>query len=520
MLMNAGSLIGTTAVTSILGFVYWWVAARRFSPEVVGIASASVSAMMLLGNFSVVGLGTLLITELPRKPEKAKSLTSTALIVVGIVGIIVGALFALVAPYVSIQFEPLRGGISQVLIFALGVSFTSITFVLDQALIGKLKGNIQLRRNIIFATVKLLALLAVSLLIPKGTGIIVYATWAFGSLLSLIVIAVPVLLKKQESIRNYLPRWSLLRKLGVAAIQHHVLNITLQLPALILPVLITILLSAKTNGWFYISWMIASFVFFISSALTTVLHAMNSAQPSSLANKARMTIGLSLLTGVLVNVVLQIATKQVLGLFGSSYANQATWCLRVLLLAVFPLTIKNHYISICRIHDHITHAILVLVPSSIFELGGAVVGAHFGQLMGLSIGWIVVVYIEGFLMLSTVYKTVWGKEVFLEPVENNYSRAKAIWLIETASQPIIGSIGVEALWLADTFKLPILRLPSVIQSGEESGRGRKSLIEYKEYSQSLKPLISEYSSSYMNIDAQKIDKYLPNQLLKEKISGR
>jgi len=58
MLINAGSLVGTTVVTSFLGFVYWWIAARHFPPDVVGIASASISAMALLGGFCILGLGT------------------------------------------------------------------------------------------------------------------------------------------------------------------------------------------------------------------------------------------------------------------------------------------------------------------------------------------------------------------------------------------------------------------------------------------------------------------------------
>ncbi len=43
MLVNTGSLIGTTAVTSVLGFGYWWVAARWFSPQAVGLGSATIS---------------------------------------------------------------------------------------------------------------------------------------------------------------------------------------------------------------------------------------------------------------------------------------------------------------------------------------------------------------------------------------------------------------------------------------------------------------------------------------------
>ena len=98
LLINAGSLFGTTIVTSGLGFVYWLVAARHFTPEAIGIASASISTMTLLGTFCIVGLGTLLITELPRQPQQASSLISTALVVVAIVSGCVGLMFALIAP--------------------------------------------------------------------------------------------------------------------------------------------------------------------------------------------------------------------------------------------------------------------------------------------------------------------------------------------------------------------------------------------------------------------------------------
>jgi len=80
LLGNAGSLFGTTVVTSGLGFVFWWVAARVFSPAAVGLSSAAISAMTLLGTGCILGLGTLLVGELPRQPGKAASLISAALL--------------------------------------------------------------------------------------------------------------------------------------------------------------------------------------------------------------------------------------------------------------------------------------------------------------------------------------------------------------------------------------------------------------------------------------------------------
>lgn len=452
ILVNAGSLVGTTVVTSVLGFIYWWVAARRFTPDTVGIASASISAMTLLGTFSVVGLGTLLITEIPRQPEKAPSLISTALMVVTVVGGCIGALFAFIAPMISKQFLPLDANIIDVIIFAGGVSLTAITLVLDQALVGLLRGVMQFGRNTLFATIKLVVLILISFVFSHITGISIYATWAAGNLLSLAIV-IPVLLKKKKTLRSYLPQKSLLRQLGATALQHHLLNITLQFPAYALPTIVTILLSARMNALFYVSWMIVNFIFYIPAALTVVLHAMNSAQQSSLADRARVTVGLALITSVLATILLQVVTTQVLAVFGHSY-EQGAWDLRILVLAAFPIIIKNHYVSICRIHDRIKVAMWVIGPGCLLELGLAIFGSHVGGLTGLSAGWVIAIYMEAALMFRTVYKAIWVAKTPQPSPEEDHAAAEAIWLVDTSMLPVITP---SYAWLAETTQLPVIR---------------------------------------------------------------
>ena len=197
--------------------MYWWIAARHFSPEAIGIASACISAMMLLGSFCVLGLGTLLITELPRQPGKEASLISTGLLVVGIVGGCAGITFALLAPYAIAGFQPLRASGVNIFIFAIGVSLNAVTLVLDQALIGLLRGSLQLWRNTLFAVVKLVTLFLVGSWLSSNIGIALYAMWAISSSISVLVLVLPIALKK-HGVKRYLPQWSLLRKLGGAAI--------------------------------------------------------------------------------------------------------------------------------------------------------------------------------------------------------------------------------------------------------------------------------------------------------------
>ncbi len=440
MLTNAASLIGTTGITSAIGFGYWWVAARGFAPQALGIASAALSVMSLLGMFCALGLGTLLITELPRQPGREGSLISTALLLVGGVGAVVGILFALLAPYVSHEFLPLRASLFDILIFGLGVSQTAITLVLDQALIGLLRGHIQLWRNTVFAVSKLALLFAASLWLAHATGMSIYATWAIGGILSLLALVCFVLLKKNLRRKSYVPQWGLLRKLGLPALQHHLLNLALQAPSMLLPVLVTALLSAEMNAWFYVSWMIVNVVFLVPSALTTVLHAMNAAQASTLAKKARSTLLLALLASAFANVILLIGTKQILDLFGANYATQATWSMRFLALAAFPLVIKVHYISICRIQDRVTQAMLSMIPGGVLELAAAALGARFGGLSGLSLGWTLAICCESLFMVPTVYRVLISKVADQYIPEQTYLEAEAMWRLETLTMPSMPAI--------------------------------------------------------------------------------
>ena len=366
--------------------------------------------MTLLGSLGILGCGTLLIGELPRQQGKEASLISTALMVVGGMGGCLGFIFAIVAPYLSSDFQVLRASIGNIAIFTMGVILTACTLVLDQTLIGLLRGKLQFWRNTIFAVIKLIVLFAVGILLSNGTGLVIYTTWAIGNILSLTAIGIFAVLKGEWSGRIYLPQWRLLQKLGPQALKHHLLNLTLQIPPLILPVLVTILLSAAENAWFYIPWTIASIANVISSALTIVLYAASSTQSTILARKLRLTLSLALVATILANCIYIFGSYQVLELFGHSYAEHAVWSLRILGLESFPFIIKNHYVAICRIQGQIAHASLTTIAGGILELSASALGAHIGGLSGLSLGWLAAMCIEAMFMSRIVYRAVLSKD--------------------------------------------------------------------------------------------------------------
>ncbi len=400
LVINAGSLVGSTAITSGLGFIFWWLAARLFPADAVGLASAGISAMMLLSTLAVLGLGTLLVGELPRDPENALPLISTALFIAGLAGGGLGIAFALAAPLVTPSLA-IGQGPEAVLLFGAGVGLTALTMVLDQALIGLLRGALQLWRNTLFATAKLLILAALGFWAASRDALLIYGIWAAGNIISLVYLAA---VAARRGVLPQLCRLRLgpIRRLGQVALGHHALNLVLQAPSLLLPMLVTALLSASMNARFYIAWMIASFAFVGPASLGTVLFAIASAEPDALAQKVRMTLKLGLAFSLLAAGALWLGSGFVLGIFNHSYAEQATPCVRILGLGVFPWLIRSHYVTLRRLQNRTLEATLFVALGALLELLGAAMGARMGGLTGLSVGWLLAIAVESSLMLPAV----------------------------------------------------------------------------------------------------------------------
>lgn len=396
---NAGSMVATAIVTSALGFVYWWLAARQFPPAAVGMAVAAISPMMLLGNLGMLGLGTLLMGELARSRVNRGPLVSTALVTAGAAGITLGIVFALCAP-LAMPSLALNQNTATVALFAIGVGLTTVTLVLDQVLIGLLRGEIQFARNGVFALAKLVILVPAGLWFTGADWLIIYATWAFGNLVSLIALAGLVYRK----IRFHRPNFGLFRHIGRTAALHHALNLALQIPNLALPIVVTIILSATATAFFYTTWMVASFVFIGPFALTLALYAASSDNTAPLWRKIRFTLGLSLAIGILTNVAVQFGANYVLGMFGPAYAEQGATVLRLIALGVFPLIVKDHYVAVSRMAGRMGQAAVFVSVGAAAELVLAAVGGVMGGLPGLAIGWVVAVSFEAVFAARVVYR--------------------------------------------------------------------------------------------------------------------
>jgi O-antigen/teichoic acid export membrane protein len=401
VLLNAGSVMSTTLVTAGLGAAFWLVAARQFSPDAVGVASAAVAAITLMGYLAMVGLGTLLMGELPRREGHRRGLINAALLVSGAIGFALGLGFALGAPLVSSDLTALDENLLAVGIFAVGVGLTAAMAVLDQSLIGLLRGGLQLTRNIVFSAVKLVILIVFGIVLTNPNGVWIYAAWIAGIAISLLVLARFYAKRGEEDLR---PRLRMLVAMRRDAASHHIFNLSIRAPDLILPLIVVSLLSAEANANFYIAWMVGSFGFMVPVSLSSVLFAVGSGDPERLSDRYRLSVGISLALGLVAVAVVMVAGGPILSLFGPTYEEHALTTLEILTLGVFPETVKAHFLSITRVERRIAQTMPLVIGGTVLEICGAVAGALIAGLSGVAAGWLIAVCIEAVVMSRTVLR--------------------------------------------------------------------------------------------------------------------
>jgi O-antigen/teichoic acid export membrane protein len=405
LLRNAASLAATTGVTSVFGFGFWIYAARVFPTQAVGYGSAAISTMMLLSTIGMFGLGTMLIGELPRR-ESRGGIMMAGLVASFIAALILGFGFALVSLAFGKHFVELSGTFVRIAIFSFGVAISSATFVFDDATIGLMRGGLQLNRNVAFSIAKIVALPACALILHDLFGVGIMLSWVLGTLVSLLPVI--VMIKRGGASILHRPDWKLFWELRKVTLAHNWLNLAINTPVKLIPVLVAIVVSPSSNAAFYVALMLVSFLTMVPTHLSTVLFAIASAAPEVIAEKLRFVLRMSLIIGVPGGVILGLSSHLVLSIFGSSYASQATVPLWLLIIGFIPGLPNTVYIAVCRATGRVNQAAIFLSVTAAVQMAAIVVGGKLDGLYGLSYGMLAVAILQALVTAPYVLRAAYG----------------------------------------------------------------------------------------------------------------
>jgi O-antigen/teichoic acid export membrane protein len=381
---------GTVAAAG-LGFVYWWLAARLFPPEVIGNTSALLSVMGLIGTLGEAGLGTMLVGEIVRNPGRERGLVAAALCFGVALGVGLALLFVFGHAYFGSPTE-LIGDWFVGVVFVLGCGLTVFAILADQAFLGTLRATGRMIRQVLFCTLKLM-LIATAAVGGYTSHTALILTWVAGLLGS--IIGVDLLTRGGGRRLVGPPDFQLLHTLRGKVFDHYVLDVALQAPGIIMPYVVLVLLSPAVNAAFVSLWMLVTIASLIPAAMATVLFPVVRASPKQSRHDILVSVTASLLFSLVCAVFIFTYSQNILAVFNPAYADIAGSSLRFLGFSLLGTALKFHACTLARLGDRMRKASRWFALGGLLELGLVIAGARLGGLEGLVLGWTLATTIEG-----------------------------------------------------------------------------------------------------------------------------
>jgi O-antigen/teichoic acid export membrane protein len=402
LVRNSSSLAFGTIISGVLGFVYWWLAARSFSPEAIGTAAAFIALMQFIGLIGEFGIGTLLTGEIVlQRSEHRQGLISAAIIAVVSLSLAFGGIALVITELVSNIFATLNPSWVDYLWVLVGCGLTGLAMIVDKAFVGMLQTDFRTVRVLIFAVLKmgLIALvvyyLSTTKLLSSDTAILVNWVASLGA----SFVLVELLMRWSGKSLIHRPNFKLLYTLKQKAAHHFMLDLSIQAPLVIMPYLVAVSLSPASNAVFAMMWMIVIVVTVVPSSLATVLFPDIQAAPEQYREKMALSLGASILFSLVFGGFIYTYSAEILTIFNPAYAIIGDSHLRFLGFAILGDALKVHVSAAARLNNRMRQTSVWFTVASIIELICATVGCRLGGLEGLSDGLTSATVIDGIMMV-------------------------------------------------------------------------------------------------------------------------
>ena len=369
LLRNGYALLVNVGVTSLLGFLYWIVAARTYTPVDVGLSSTAVAVVQFLAGLAgQPSIANALTRFLPRAGPGATRLTLLAYVGAAVAGALVSALY-IAATHLPLGV-PVVLGQSWVLALALGASVVVwCVFALQDAVLTGVRQAVWVPlENGLYGIGKIALLVALAPVTPEYGTIV---SWFLPALV--LLPPVNVLIFRRLLRRHTAPAEGLHDRRAMARfIGGDYLGSIFALAAVdLLPVLVVARLGAADTAYFYLPFLIVYSVELVAVNLGVSLTVEGALDRSRLAEVASSVFRRICAIVVPAVLVLLLVPGLVLSVYGPAYAAHSSDLLRLLALGVLAKTVTTISFSLARVERRVGRIALVQ-------------GVLFALLMGLS----------------------------------------------------------------------------------------------------------------------------------------
>lgn len=378
------------------GFIFWILAAKLYSPEDVGIATAMISSMALLVLISRFGLDYSIIRFFPAN-NKSK-IFSTSAIVTTFFAVIFGVIYIagidIFSPELGLLQSPLNSMLYLIFLAANSViTLTAIAFAAVR------KADFQFLQSIIVGS-------RIIFLIPLITLGAIGIFGAVGISFVLALLTAFMLLMRSGIRPGFMIERRFLTDSFHFSAGNYLAGLFMHGSNTILPILVLNILGAEQAAYYYIAYMLAAFLFMIPSAISLSLFVEGSHGEAlkSIVIKSLIVI-FSLM--VPVAVVLFIYGEWMLEVIGADYAAGGLGVLRMMIIASLFVSVNYVYFAIKRVQKDVKG--LVVLSGLIFGLliGLSYVFMLMFGIVGIGYAWVVGNGIGSIYVVVAVWRKMW-----------------------------------------------------------------------------------------------------------------
>lgn len=358
------------------GFFFWIIAARIYTVEQVGLATALISSLGLVLLFSRLGLDFSIIRFFPTGDKNR--IFSTSLIITTLASLLAGLayifLIDLLAPTLAFLREP-----CYLVAFLLIGAANSVAAITGNAFVADRKAENYFLQNIFMA-------LRIPLLIPLaflGTfGIFGSTGLAF---IVASIFALIMLLRSLISIRPEIDGEFIKRSFKFSS-WNYVSNILSTAPTLVLPIMVLNILGEAEAAKYYIAFTMGNLVLIIPSSLGTSLFVEGS-HGEGLKKSVIRAGAASLALLVPAVLALFILGDGLLGMLKGEYI-EASGLLKIIALSSFPVTVYSLFIPIQNVRMRVEGVVKLNALRCTLLLGLSYLMIQEYGIMGVGYAWI------------------------------------------------------------------------------------------------------------------------------------
>ncbi len=364
-----------TSISSAgVSFLFWVLAARLYSVEEIGVATAMISAVTLLVVLSRLGFDQSLIRYLPEKgPSRV---VGTCLIVTTLLSLLLAVLFVLSAGSLS---RELRLGEEDAVIFISCLLLASITHILGTHFLAFKKAELYFCQSLVLDSrilflIPLVQFGAMGVFSSVGVSFMLAATFSFFVIL-------------RNNVRLTDMNWQFVRESIRYSIGNYAIGLLMASPIYVLPLMILSQLGPTDAASYYIAFAVASLLFIVPTAFSTSLFIEGS-HGATLKTSTLKTVKTMFILLLPLVFVLCVFGRDLLLLIGREYG-EAFGLLQLMAISSLFFSILSIFFSVKRVQKDIGILIFLSLISFSLMIGlSFLLIPRFG-VVGVGYSWLV-----------------------------------------------------------------------------------------------------------------------------------